>query len=134
MNTQAWVAAFLAVLVLVAPAEAGTYAIPTEKLDGQKIYWGNATSFDKPAEVNYEAVVKATPEYGELKKKKVERGTAKYYNLLSQASDHAVHLIVEVIRETDYDLVAAKGYLGSLETPIQAEDLTDAVLQRLAER
>ncbi len=131
MQVKAWVAATLAVMILVSPVQAGTYRIPPEKLDGQKVYWGNAADFSKPGEVNYEAVIKATPEYAELIKKKIERGTAKFYYLISQASDHAVRVIVEVGQQSDYDLVVAKGYLASLETPIEADDLTDAVLAHL---
>lgn len=134
MRVAAWTTMISAIIVWVSPALAGTYAIPTEKLDGQKIYWGNATSFDKPGEVNYETVLKATPEFGQLKKKKIERGTAKYYYLMSQASDRAVRAIIEVGRGAEFDLVAAKGYLASLETPIQAEDLTELVLKNLNEK
>lgn len=133
MRVKAWGAAALAVMMLVSPVLAGTYAIPPDKMDGQKIYWGNAADFNKPGEVNYEAVIKATPEYAELVKKKIERGTAKFYYLMSQASDHAVRAIVEVGQQSDYDLLVAKGYLATLETPIQADDLTAMVLERLKE-
>jgi hypothetical protein len=118
------------VVLAVSTAMAGTYSIPAEKLDSQKVYWGNASKFDKPAKVNYEAVVKATPEYAEIKKKKIESGTAKYWIQLSMASDHAVKLISQVGKESDYDLIAATGYLGSLEPPIPADDITDIILKK----
>jgi len=133
MRMKAWGTAALAIMLLVSPVFAGTYTIPPDKMDGQRIYWGNAADFNKPGEVDYEAVIKATPEYAELVKKKIERGTAKFYYLMSQASDHAVRVIVEVGQMREYDLVAAKGYLASLETPIQADDLTTMVLERLKE-
>ncbi|MBP8129383.1 MAG: hypothetical protein KA184_07345 [Candidatus Hydrogenedentes bacterium] len=133
MRMKAWGTAALAIMLLVSPVLAGTYTIPPDKMDGQRIYWGNAADFNKPGEVDYEAVIKATPEYAELVKKKIERGTAKFYYLMSQASDHAVRVIVEVGQMREYDLVAAKGYLASLETPIQADDLTTMVLERLKE-
>jgi hypothetical protein len=108
-----------------------TYSIPADKIDAQKLYFGNAASFTKPGNVDYEAIIKATPEYDEVKKKKVEVGTGKYWILLSQASDRAVRAISEVGQETGYDLIAAQGYLGSLVPPIPADDITPLVLAKL---
>jgi len=113
---------------------AGAYSIPADKLDVQKVYWGSAESFEKAAKVNYEAVVRATPEYEEIKKKKIESGTAKYWIQLSMASDRAVRVISQVGQETDYDLIAASGYLGSLEPPIPADDITDMILKKIEEQ
>ena len=121
----------LTMLLAVGTALAETYTIPTEKQDDQKVYWGTVNSFEKPAKVDYEAVVKATPEYNEIKKKKIESGTAKYWIQLSMASDHAVRLISEVGKESEYDLIAASGYLGSLEPPIPAEDITGLILAKV---
>lgn len=122
------------VLLAVSTAVAGTYSIPADKLDAQKVYWGNASKFDKPAKVDYEAVVKATPEYAQIKKKKIESGTAKYWIQLSMASDHAVRLISQVGKESEYDLIAATGYLGSLEPPIPADDITDVILKKFEDQ
>ncbi|MCX5770702.1 MAG: hypothetical protein NTZ09_10580 [Candidatus Hydrogenedentes bacterium] len=113
------------------PKATTTYSIPVDKIDLQKLYYGNAGGFTKPGNVDYEAIIKATPEYDEVKKKKVEVGTGKYWILLSQASDRAVRAISEVGQETGYDLVAAQGYLGSLEPPIPADDITQLVLAKL---
>jgi len=113
------------------PKATTTYCIPAAKIDVQKLYFGNASRFTKPGHVDYEAIIKATPEYDEVKKKKVEVGTGKYWILLSQASDRAVRAISEVGQETGYDLIAAQGYLGSLEPPIPADDITPLVLAKL---
>jgi hypothetical protein len=95
------------------------------------VYWGVATGFEKPGEVQYDEIIKATPEYKELKKKKIERGTGKYWILMSQASDRAVKAISQVGQETEYDLIAAQGYLGSLKPPIPADDITQLVLETM---
>jgi hypothetical protein len=95
------------------------------------VYWGGATGFEKPGEVQYDEIIKATPEYKELKKKKIERGTGKYWILMSQASDRAVKAISQVGQETEYDLIAAQGYLGSLKPPIPADDITQLVLETM---
>jgi len=113
------------------PKATTTYSIPADKIEVQKLYFGNASSFTKPGHVDYEAIIKATPEYDEVKKKKVEVGTGKYWILLSQASDRAVRAISEVGQEAGYDLIAALGYLGSLEPPIPADDITQLVLAKL---
>lgn len=124
----------LAAVVLalgVSAASASTYSIPSNNVETQKIYWGTASGFDKPAEIDFEKVVKATPEYQEIKKKKVEQGTGKYWILFSQASDRAVRAVSEVGEETPYDLVAAAGYLGSLEPAIPADDITKQVIKHM---
>lgn len=117
-----------------APAAPTTYKIPAEKVDAQKVYFGSASSFCKPGNVDYEAIIKATPEYDEVRKKRVEVGTGKYWILLSQASDRAVRAISEVGQETGHDLIAANGYLGSLDPPIPAEDVTQLVLVKMTGR
>lgn len=121
----------LAALIVTSVALAELYSIPADQLDPQKIYWGSASGFEKPSEVQYDELVKETPEYKELKKKKIERGTGKYWILMSQASDRVVKAISQVGQETEYDLIAAQGYLGGLKPPIPAEDITKQVLETM---
>ncbi len=127
------VATVLFVGILVAAAAAENYTIPPEKVDDQKIFSGSAESFAKPGAVDYKAVVRATPEYHTIAEKKIESGTAKYWILISRASEHAVRVIREVGAESDYDLIVVKGYLASLDPPIEAEDITELVLKKLSE-
>ncbi|MFA6241449.1 MAG: hypothetical protein WC655_10990 [Candidatus Hydrogenedentales bacterium] len=119
----------LAALIVTSVALAEMQSIPADQLDPQKIYWGTASGFEKPSEVQYDELIKETPEYKELKKKKIERGTGKYWILMSQASDRVVKAISQVGQETEYDLIAAQGYLGGLKPPIAAEDITPLVLE-----
>lgn len=131
-NTWRGLSLAAAVLVLgVTVASASTYSIPANKVETQKIYWGSASGFDKAAEIDFEEIVKATPEYQEIKKKNVEQGTGKYWILFSKASDRAVRAVSEVGEETTYDLVAAAGYLGSLEPAIPADDITKQVIKHM---
>ncbi len=121
-------------LVLYNPSVlASTYSIPLEKIDIQKVYLGEATGFEKAAKVDYESVIKATPEYEEVKRKHIEPGTGKYWILLSQASNRAVRAISEVGQHTGYDFIAAQAYLGGLEPGIPSEDITPLVLDRVKE-
>ena len=125
--------ALCAIVVLCAAAFAPADAIPADKVDPQQIYYGSPDSFEKPGKVDFKAVVKATPEYAEIIEKNVERGTARFWILMSQASDRAVSVIAEVGKESEYDLIAAAGYLGSLDPPIAADDVTALVLEVLEE-
>jgi len=122
---------FCVVALICASASAAPYSIPPEKQNIKKVYYGTATSFEKPGKVDYESVVKATPEYEEVKKEKIEPGTGKYWILLSQASDRAVRAISKVGHDSGYDFIAAQAYLGSLEPSIPSEDITPLVLDEV---
>jgi hypothetical protein len=130
---SARIAIALATLLVVGAwtAAASTYSIPSNKVDTQKIYWGTASGFDTAAEIDFGEIVKATPEYKEIKKKRIEQGTGKYWILFSQASDRAVRAVSEIGQEKTYDLVAAAGYLGSLEPAIPAVDITKQVIKHM---
>ena len=117
--------------VVLAVNAAFAHKIAPDQLDPKKIYWGSASSFEKPGEIDYERIIKATPEYAEIKKKRIQRGTGKYWILLSQASDRVVRAISQVGQKSDYNLIAARGYLMGLDTPIQAEDMTQLLLTNL---
>lgn len=106
-------------------------AIPAEKQDVQKIYYGDPNDFEKPARVNYQDIVKATPEYSSIKKKKIVSGSAKYWILISKASERAQSLIKNVGKETSYDLIVSDGYLDSVDPEIEVDDATELVLNKL---
>jgi hypothetical protein len=118
-------------MMALCAAFVAAYSIEEKQVDPQKIYWGLASEFEKPAEVRYQEIIVETPEYKELKDKKVERGTGRYWILISQASDRAVRTIAQVGQESEYDLIAAEGYLGSLEPAIPADDITELVLKTM---
>ncbi len=121
----------VAMMLAVTSGVAETYSIPADKVDAKKVYWGAAGSFQKPAKVDYEKVVKATPEFLSIKKTRVEQGSAKYWILVSKASDHAVRVIAQAAKEGQYDFIAASSYLGGMQPPIPADDITDLVLTKL---
>ncbi len=110
-----------------------TYTIPEDQFDEQKIYFGNALSFESPAAVSIETVIKATPEYDEIKKNKIEKGTGKYWILINQAQERSVLAISKVAEETDYDLIAEDGYLDALKPAIPNVDITKTVVEKVGE-
>lgn len=121
-------------VLLVGSWGALAMAIAPEQMDEQRIFWGDPKGFATPAEVDYRKVVQATPEYDEMKKKKVETGSAKYWILLNNASERALRIISEVAVSTEYDLVVDKGFLGELDPPLEGKDITTEVLEKLAKQ
>ncbi len=118
-------------VALACAAMAESYSIPADKVNEQKVFWGNPAKFEKPASVDYKVVVMATDEYKSIKQNKIEAGSAKYWILISQASEKAVKAVAAVGKESQYDLIVAKGYLESVGLTVQPTDVTNAVLERL---
>ncbi len=112
----------------------GAQAIPKDKVDLTMIYWGNASGFEKAGSVKMDKIIKSTPEYDQIKSKKIERGTGKYWILLSGATDRAKEAIVKTADETDYDFIAAKDYLEQLDPKIEFEDITDLIVAKIEDR
>ena len=113
-----------------APAMAESMSIPPEAVDDQRIFWGTASSFEKPGSVDYNAVVSATTEYKEAVK--AEKNTAQYWLFISKANDRAIRAISSVGSETDFDLIVLKGYLEGLTPPIATKDITELALAKLS--
>jgi len=131
MRNLAHTLVLLLLLTGLSGAAAVAFSIPAEQREPQKIFWGEASSFDKPGEVDYQEVIKATPEYQEIKGKKVQKGTGKYWILLSKASDRAVQAIAGFGEDTEFDLIAAQGYLGSLTPAIPVENITSLIIKSM---
>lgn len=125
---------FLGVIALAAMVVAESYSIPPDKVDEQKIFWGSPGQFAKPAEVDYKAAVMETDEFKSIRKNKIEPGTAKYWLLISQASERVVKAIASVAKDTGHDLVVAKGYLAEIGVQVPAEDLTEKILERIKKK
>ena len=105
--------------------------IPEDLIDKSEIYYGEANAFENPAGVDMGIVIRATPEYQEIKKKKIDRGTGRYWILYSQATDRANQAITEVAEESEYDLVAGLEYLSSCE--VESDDITELVVEKIEE-
>lgn len=133
MKIRNCIAGALAVVLLTATVQAEVANIPSDQIDKKKIFWGSAESFSKAARVDYEKVIKATPEFKTMKDDRVERGSGKYWILMSQASDRVVKALAHVGEETDYDLICASGYLKGLDPPVASDDLTEKVIEAMEE-
>lgn len=115
-------------------ALADPLSLAPDKVDEQKIFWGTASKFNKPGLVKFEEIIQATPEFVGIKERKIESGTAKYWIMLSKASERAVRTIQEVAQESQFDLVAEFNYWQNTGEQIPAEDITSKVLERLAKK
>lgn len=116
--------AALVVVMTATAAFAQLCSIPAEQVDSQKVFWGSTSGFEKPGEVDYDEILKVTPEFKQIKKDRIERGTGKYWILLNQATDRSTRAITEVGQNTEYDFIAQSGYLASLTPAIAADDIT----------
>lgn len=131
MKITHFVAGAVAIVLVAATIPAVAASIPKDQLDNKKIYWGNGENFSKPASVDYTQMIKATPEFKKIKKDKIERGSGKYWILMSQASDRVVKALGHVGEKSDYDLICANGYLKSLDPPVASDDLTETVIKAM---
>ena len=131
MKITNWAAGLLALAVFAVPVYGDEQSIPKDQIDQKKVYWGNCNSFTKAGKVDYKEIIKATPEFKTIKKDKIERGSGKYWILMSQASDRVVKALAYVGEESEYDLICASGYLKSLDPPVACDDLTQKIIKAM---
>jgi len=106
-----------------------SYFIPPDKIDQNKILFGNPEKFNCPAEIDFGAAVKETPEYQIIKDKKLQIGCGEYWIRLSQASEHVCRTVIKVANDTKKDIVVFKDYFEEIGQPeIKPEDVTHIVV------
>ena len=128
------VALALLIVVLVPELAAeDTHSIPAEKVDCGAICWGDASGFAKPAYVDYKALIASTPEYKEMKKKKLSSSDPASWILMSKAADRVASAINEVAKDTGYDLICEKQYWTKMELGVRAPDITRLVRAKIAQ-
>ena len=116
--------------LLVSVVAAG-HSISSDEIDPTKVFFGNPLSFENPSEVDLGRVIMATDEYQEIKKKKIKKGTGKYWELMSKATDRAIRAVLGIGSDGNFDLICAAGYLSACDPPIEAEDATDLAISKL---
>jgi hypothetical protein len=118
-----------AIILAISAVAFADLVIPPDDIELEQILFGNPASFSKPAEIDVEALTLATPEFEEIKRKKIKKGTGKYWILRSNATDRAHRAIQVVVEKTDYDLITTEGYLGDLPTPIECDNITKQAMK-----
>lgn len=123
----------LLITILVGSFTCNALSIPADQLSIGSIYIGSAKEFSKPAEIEYQTLVKATPEYQLIDKKKIPSGSGKYWILQAKAGDRVIRISNLVKSEHGYDIVAMSGYLASLTPAIPSVNITKAVEVKIKE-
>ncbi len=123
----------VAFLLVAVPFFGAAWAksIDDKQLDPKQIFFGDPKAFDSPAAVDIQTIIETTPEYQEIKRDKIKRGTAKYWILLSKTTDRAIEAIADVAKDEGYDLIAARDYLKDLKPKVAAEDVTKTVVKKI---
>ena len=119
------------VFLLIVEVAVTPETITKDSVDDQKIFYGTSSSFERPASVDYVVIVTATKEH--KKALTLDSRTAQYWILINKANENAIHTINIIGNETDYDLIALKGYLESLDLSTEVKDITELVLEKLGE-
>ena len=126
--------AYGSVFLFVLFASAAVAAsIPADQVDESQIHFGAVDAFETPGGVDFGDLIKATPEYAEVKKKKIKRGVGEYYVLMAKAGDRAKRAISSFADDSDFDLIASADYLANLDPPIEAADVTDSIIEKMGE-
>jgi hypothetical protein len=110
------------------------YSIPKDKIDPAAIYWGDPSEFRNPAHVDYTALIESTPEFKEMKKKKLSSSDPASWILMSDAADRVTSAIVRAAKDTEYDLICAEEYWKDLELDIPAADVTMQVKEQIEKK
>lgn len=67
-----------------------------QPFNSQDVFYGTISGpYNSINIIDYQMLIEATPEYNEIKKKKIDLGTGNYWILLSQASDRVIREIRE---------------------------------------
>lgn len=124
---------FLMLALALELAAEDTYSIPADKVDSGAIFWGDASGFAKPAYVDYKALIQSTPEYKEMKKKKLSSSDPASWILMSDAADRVATAINDVAKDEGYDLICEKQYWLKLEIGARAKDITALVKKKITQ-
>lgn len=109
------------------------YSVPKDQQDAKKVYVGSLNAFETPCEVDLNAVIQESVEYQRIKKRDIKRGTGEYWILMEKASQRSLRAVAAYAKDANYDLVASVGYLGGLDPAIDAEDVTEKVIEIVKE-
>lgn len=112
------------------------FKINQEQIVLDKIYIGNPEKFSNPAEANRIEIIKSTKEYKEIINEKISKGSGKYWNLLSKASELSIREIKLYSKNNNYDLICESGYLKAideLKDQINPTDITKSIVAKLEE-
>lgn len=121
---------FVSIAVLFAALLPQALGADKATVDKKKVYYGDAESFSKPAEIEINKVFARIPEYAEAKKKAED--DPEYYILLEKANDKFQKAVKKAAADGGYDLVAEKGAVKPAKKKQAVPDITEDVIEALS--
>jgi len=128
------------------------YSITLPEVDGKRevdkryVYFGSISQDQKEyssfGSVNLDDVVTATPEYEDLVKKSLEKGTGRYWIKLAEASDKAIRAIISYGTDQGMSFIVDADYLSTFDirqddkpvSDLSVFDITDKVIAYMQEK
>lgn len=107
-----------------APDEPASTAEPEKSVDADRLYFGNAKNWSKPAEVDVDAVFAEIEEYKAIVEKGLTVEDPKYSILMAKASRKFSDAVSKAAKTGGYDLVAGIGAVkGVSDVPVITADV-----------
>ena len=120
----------LAVLLLSAPSTEKSAAGDSYQVDRDKVYYGSAESFKKPATIDRDKVFAKISYYAQILKEGLTRKDARYWTLLKKANKIFSKALGKVATDGGYDLIAEKGSIKAKGKKKKAPpDVTKAAIK-----
>ncbi len=131
-RSKAIVAGVLAGLAFCAAPSVFPRADATTRIDADKIYYGDAQKYSRPAVVDAARVYRRIPAHQEILARRLTRNDPDYWPLMRKASQAFVKALKKVCQEKGYDLV------GEVKTIVidgqPAPEITDEVIDHVEGR
>ena len=123
------------------PTPNTTITIPEPKgekvVDQTQIYHGNInpeeTKYENAACINFGQLIRATPEYLQIQKEKIEKGTGKYWILISKANGRVTKSVSEYGKTNNTDFIVTVEYAKTLKANPKIADVTEEVIESMGE-
>ncbi len=97
-------------------------------LGDTNIYYGDTKGNKKAASILMQEILKASPSYRVIMRRKLTPDRGKYWLLIGKASRRIRGTLEKVAKEEGYDLIVEAGYM------FEAPDITEQVVEMLKER
>ncbi len=118
---------YLMALVL---ATAATAQSGIKVTDQDQVLYGSASQCQKPAEVDYAVIQEATPEFKQIEKERIPKGSARYEILAAKMAKRVCRAIRQIARQEGFDCVVVKGSVKNANGRTVA-DATATVVAKL---
>jgi len=103
-----------------------------QTVDVNAYYFGDPENYTQPAAVDMLMIRDATPEYREIKRRKIDTDRAEYWILINKAYERIERALQRVAQYKGYDLIGEIGFVTDAEgRPVPIDNATDLVIRYL---